>query len=667
MIAGGERDRIGGRIVRSMSSLIAAVLVAGVLVAAHPANAASTSSDDETGIVAFADGTTRLAGADRYGTAVAISQRYAPGARVAYVATGLDYPDALSAAAAAGRAGGPLLLTRATVLPDDVRAELERLRPGRIVVVGGPSVVSAAVKRELAKIAPTKRVAGGDRYETSARVVEAAFATAPVVFLATGRAFPDALSASGAAGAIDAPVLLVNGAAATLPATTLTWLRARKTTTVAIAGGDGAVSSGVQAQLLRAGFTVERHAGQSRYETAAALNEAYFAPGASPTVLLATGTDFPDALAGAALAGAIGAPLHITARSCVSAASRTAITAFGASSRVVLGGKGVIGSAAAGLQPCTPPDESRLEPTWKTSGWTLDPTVPLPYADRAPVNVRAADQTVDATGLRVYNRRQGGGRADHPVAYAQYGISALMEYERTGDDLWLHRAVRQAERLIEMRTIRGEAWWYSYPFAWNYGTRTLRPPWWSAMAQGQALSLFVRLGQATGAQRWGVAAERTWNSFVQPRTTDGPWSSLIKNGNLYLEEYAGNQKPLLVLNGQIFAMFGVHDYWRATGDPEAAAVFDGAATTVLAMMLKIRKPGDVSYYCVDTEFCATPSWQNQTYHVIHSWQLDTLAALTGDERFAGWAQTPRDDWSPVARRSIGDPALDVDLLDPEDW
>ncbi|TFV83802.1 hypothetical protein E4V99_01555 [Microbacterium sp. dk485] len=651
-----------------------ALLLTFVIAVATPAAAAADGvaprlASGGASLPAMPEGVTRLAGDDRYGTAVAVSQAFAPGVAVVYVATGADYPDALSAAAVAARDGGPLLLTRRHVLPAAVAAEIARLAPARIVVVGGTGVVDAGVERQLGAIAPTSRVSGRDRYETSARLVASAFpaGAAPDVLLATGRTFPDALAASGAAGAAGMPVLLVNGAAQALPSDVLSELARLGARGISVAGGYGAVSAGIQAQLQRAGFVVQRHAGASRYETAAAINEAFFAPGDAGLVVMATGADFPDALAGAALAGVRGAPLHIVRPSCVPQAPLSAMTVFGAPARVVLGGVGAISESAAALTGCSAPDAGPVDHVFRATGFTLDPAAPVPYADRAPVDVHDAAQTVDATGLRTYHRRGDRALADHPVAMAQYGISALAEFERTGDATWKQRAVRQAERLIEMRTLRGDAWWFAYSFDWAYGERTLRAPWWSAMAQGQALSLFVRLATETGDQRWHVAADRTWKSFLQPRAAQEPWAVLVQDGALFLEEYAGGQPPLLVLNGQIFALFGIHDYWRMTGDAQAARMFDGGATTVLEVMPEVRVPGGVSYYCVDTPFCQRPLWQNAKYHVIHSWQLDSLESLTGDERFGTWAQTLRDDWAPATmRRSVPD-VLDADPLEPATW
>ena len=86
----------------------------------------------------------RLAGNDRYGTAAAISAAtFKPGVPVVYLATGLNFPDALAGAAAAGATGGPLLLVTTTTLPPATAAELARLKPARIVLLGSKAVVAS--------------------------------------------------------------------------------------------------------------------------------------------------------------------------------------------------------------------------------------------------------------------------------------------------------------------------------------------------------------------------------------------------------------------------------------------------------------------------------------------------------------------------------------------
>jgi len=155
---------------------------------------------------------TRLAGADRYETAAAISAAtFDPGPNVAYVATGANYPDALAGAAAAGKNNAPLLLTGGDSLPSATRAELSRLKPKNIVILGGTGVISAGVATALDAYTTgsVTRLAGADRYGTAAAISQATFAAgAALAFAATGANFPDAL----AGAALGKPLLLVPGA-----------------------------------------------------------------------------------------------------------------------------------------------------------------------------------------------------------------------------------------------------------------------------------------------------------------------------------------------------------------------------------------------------------------------------------------------------------------------
>jgi putative cell wall-binding protein len=236
-----------------------------------------------------------------------------------------------------------------------VAAEVRRLAPKRIYVVGGSAVLGNGVLTSLSSIAPTERLGGADRYATGLRVNAASFTSSAHAVIATGRAFPDALAATGAAGARQAPVILVNGALSTLPASTLSTLSDLGVASVAIAGGTGAVSAGIESQLRARGFAVSRYGGSTRYETAALLNNAYFPPGSSSTTFLATGLNFPDALAGAAIAGRLAAPLYVTRPDCTPPAVHDSISALGASARVVMGGTSVVSAAAAANTECVAP------------------------------------------------------------------------------------------------------------------------------------------------------------------------------------------------------------------------------------------------------------------------------------------------------------------------
>lgn len=190
----------------------------------------------------------RVAGLDRYRTAAMISADLEPGVDTAYVATGLDYPDALAAAARAGAVDSAVLLVRQDSVPGATANELERLDPDRIVVLGGERAVSEGVKSALGAIAPVERYEGRDRYVTAAAVSGEFEPGLDVAFVATGQDFPDALAGAARAGHLDAPVLLTRPDA--LPQATVQELQRLQPDHVVVLGGFGAVSDDVE-QALR--------------------------------------------------------------------------------------------------------------------------------------------------------------------------------------------------------------------------------------------------------------------------------------------------------------------------------------------------------------------------------------------------------------------------------
>ncbi|WP_285113900.1 cell wall-binding repeat-containing protein [Leifsonia sp. fls2-241-R2A-40a] len=295
--------------------------------------------------------TQRIAGSDRFDTSVAIAkQAYPATADTVYVATGLNYPDALSAGPAAAKEKAPLLLTGPT-LPESVRAEIASLHPRHIVIVGGLSAVPAAVETALAKLAPVERIAGSDRFDTSRRLASKAFGSAiPAAFVATGTNFPDALAAGAAAGAQGAPVLLVNGGWGAVDAGTAAFLTEAGTKTVKLVGGTTVVSPGVQASLGKQGISVTRLAGSDRFETAEVVGNTSF-----PTytqAYVASGLGFPDALAGSALAAAKGAPLFTVNGSCVPRSVLRDLVAKNVQRAWLLGGKSVLAASIDTLRSC---------------------------------------------------------------------------------------------------------------------------------------------------------------------------------------------------------------------------------------------------------------------------------------------------------------------------
>ena len=297
--------------------------------------------------------TSRLAGATRYHNSALVAAEFAAfdaGTGVVYVASGEKFPDALSAGPAAAYQGGPVLLTLPGELPAVVKEQITRRAPDRIVLVGGTDSVSESVFTELGTLAPNvERLAGQDRYDTSRLVAETVFPDSPAAFIATGENFPDALSASGAAARLSAPVILVPGSAAAVNKGTTDLLTKLVVKDVYIAGGPNTVTPGIQTSLSDAGFTVQRLSGADRYEASIAINSQFDGAG---TVYLAVGNVFPDALGGGALAGLNSAPLYVVPGNCVPIALLKNIAYLGATEVVLLSGPARLTAAVESLTHC---------------------------------------------------------------------------------------------------------------------------------------------------------------------------------------------------------------------------------------------------------------------------------------------------------------------------
>lgn len=314
---------------RRVSAAGALAATAAMVLAGAPAHAADVTVTEQIG------------GKDRYATAVAVSQAAFPDTTdVVYVASGKQFPDALSAGAVAVHEGGALLVTEPDRLLPGVRAEISRLAPERIVIVGGTSALSAAVERSLKPLAKSvTRLGGADRYATSRLLAEKTF-TGPVenLYLATGRDFPDALSAVPAAARADSPVLLVDGRAGSLDAASTALIKKLAPKTATIVGGNSAVADRLERDVKAVVPSTERKAGTNRYETSADVGMSW---DSAPHAYAATGADFPDALTGAVLAGMKGEPLFLIQPGCQAAAVNAARGWTGTEELTLLGGPAI--------------------------------------------------------------------------------------------------------------------------------------------------------------------------------------------------------------------------------------------------------------------------------------------------------------------------------------
>jgi len=159
-------------------------------------------------------------------------------------------------------------------------------------------------------------------------------------------------SAGAAVASVGGAVILVDGSSSSIPSTTLALLKDLDPQHIVIAGSTSAIKGGIEAELKSAfgSGMVTRVKGGDRYATSAALTTHFFT--AADAVFFAVGTKFPDALAGAALAGGLGAPLVIAEKACVPAAVGSAVASLGPASRVLLGSPASLSDPVAALRAC---------------------------------------------------------------------------------------------------------------------------------------------------------------------------------------------------------------------------------------------------------------------------------------------------------------------------
>ncbi len=307
---------------------------------------------DRPGVWPATAGVARWDGPTRVQTAVRVSTESLPdGATTAVLAASETFADALAGGVLAATRRAPVLLTSNGGLPTETAAELQRLGVSTVVLIGGPSAIPETVEAQVRDAVPdaqVSRLAGADRFATAAAVSAAITGPdegAPTVYLVNGRAFPDALSASQAAGRGGAPLLLTE--TDLLPEATREELVRLAPQDVVVVGGTIAVSDAVAEEVRElTGAAVRRLLGPSRYDTAAAVVEEERPDGAD-AVLVATGEAFADAMTAGAASATVGAPLLLTATGSLPAVTRRAIERLQPGLVVIVGGTAAVTDAVA--------------------------------------------------------------------------------------------------------------------------------------------------------------------------------------------------------------------------------------------------------------------------------------------------------------------------------
>lgn len=247
----------------------------------------------------------QISGSDRISTSIELSKHSYPATSSSVViASGELFPDALAGGTLSAVVDGPLLLTKKDNLPSNVKAELDRLKPKSIYILGGKNTISSNVEKQIKDTFDNVyRIDGTDRYETSIKIAEKVRSMAKdskkTVFV-NGINFADALSAGALGAKLKAPLILTNGK--NLPSSVEKVADKNDKANNIIVGGQNSVNI--------SDLMAERVSGADRYETSANLANKYFAK--AENVALASGQDYPDGLSSISLYKKYQMPILLT-------------------------------------------------------------------------------------------------------------------------------------------------------------------------------------------------------------------------------------------------------------------------------------------------------------------------------------------------------------------
>lgn len=238
----------------------------------------------------------------------------------------------------------------------------------------------------------------------------------------------------------------------------------------------------------------------------------------------------------------------------------------------------------------------------------------------------------DEHGIPLLDYRGALGRQYNPIAIAQYGLGNYNLFLRTGDPVRRAKMLKIADWLVAslVENASGCRVWM-HNFDWEYRER-LRAPWYSGLAQGQGVSLLLRAHQATGHALYLEAAREAFQAF-HVDVNQGGVACRDANDNLWFEEYLVSP-PTHILNGFIWATWGVYDYFLATQDAQARELFNDAVKT-LSSSLPAFDTGFWSLY--EQSGTRLSMIASPFYHSLHIVQLRVMHKITGETIFATFA------------------------------
>jgi heparosan-N-sulfate-glucuronate 5-epimerase len=235
----------------------------------------------------------------------------------------------------------------------------------------------------------------------------------------------------------------------------------------------------------------------------------------------------------------------------------------------------------------------------------------------------------DAAGVPLLDYQGDIGRQYNPIAIAQYGLARFNAWCATGAAADRTAWITVADWLArEMRpNARGVRVWM-HDFDWPYRV-VLRAPWYSGLAQGNGLSMLVRAAKETGNASYADAAHMAFEPLMRS-VDDGGVLVTDDQGDVWIEEYLV-ERPSHILNGFMWALWGVYDYAAWSRRSEAAQLWTRCANTLRRRVAEF----DAGWWSLyEARDAGREMLASRYYHTLHITQLQVMYRLTGNEIFS---------------------------------
>lgn len=249
----------------------------------------------------------------------------------------------------------------------------------------------------------------------------------------------------------------------------------------------------------------------------------------------------------------------------------------------------------------------------------------------------------DSAGIPLLQYHGQIGLQYNPIAIAQWGLGNFNLYSQTSMLNYRCKFLAAADWLCSnLEQNHCGLWVWQHHFDWEYRSR-LKAPWYSALAQGQGISLLLRAHRHTGEYQYLGAALRAFNAFLRP-TQKGGVTFVDSQGDLWFEEYIVHP-PTHILNGFIWALWGVYDYFLLTREESARALCTRATETLVKNLYRY----DLGFWSLyEQSAMRLRMLASPFYHRLHIVQLQIMYRLTGEMKFAEYA----DKWENYSRSAM---------------